>query len=298
MPPGIIRNPTSPRRNQPPTRAIPRSVCTLSPTWTRISAPSSMRSTAPWRSPAFSFSKKSSIVSTAPMAGVYRRPPMDADRGLRARLTEAWPLFGLELRSDLLSLRLPTDPELLDVMALARAGIHPPDEMPFASAWSTQESPAFERGYLAYHWLNRGGWSADSWELGFVVATHDGEVIGMQGVDARGFAVNRSIATGSWLGRPFQGRGYGREMRAAVLGFGFDGLGAGVATTEAFVDNPASNAVSRSLGYEENGFGQLAPNGHRRETRRFRMTEARWRSQPRPALEIIGLDACRSMFGA
>ena len=223
---------------------------------------------------------------------------MDAVDALRARLAEAWPLFGLELRTERLRLHLPTDPELLEVMAVARAGIHPPDEMPFASAWSTQESPGFERGYLAYHWLNRAGWTSEAWEIGLLVTTHEGRVLGMQGVDARDFAHLRTVATGSWLGQAVQRQGYGREMRAAVLGFAFDGLGARLATTEAFLDNPASSAVSRSLGYEENGFGQLAPHGIPRETQKFRMTEAMWRARPRPPLEIIGLDACRDWFGA
>jgi RimJ/RimL family protein N-acetyltransferase len=223
---------------------------------------------------------------------------MDAVDPFRARLAEAWPLFGLELRSERLRLRLPTDAELLDVMALARAGIHPPDEMPFASAWSTQESPGFERGYLAYHWTNRAAWTPEAWEIGLLVATHDGQVLGMQGVDARDFAHLRTVATGSWLGQAVQGQGYGREMRGAVLSFAFDGLGARLATTEAFLDNAASNGVSRSLGYEENGFGQLAPHGIPRETQKFRMTEARWRSRPRPPVQIIGLDACRDWFGA
>ncbi len=120
----------------------------------------------------------------------------------------------------------------------------------------------------------------------------------MQGVDARDFAHLRTVATGSWLSQTVQRQGYGREMRAAVLGFAFDGLEARLATTEAFLDNPASNAVSRSLGYEENGFGQLSPHGIPRQTQRFRMTEAVWRSRPRPPLEIIGLDACRDWFGA
>ena len=61
-------------------------------------------------------------------------------------------------------------------------------------------------------------------------------------------------------------------MRAAVLGFAFDGLGAQVAETGAFLDNGASNGVSRALGYEENGFGRLAPEGVARVIQRFRMT--------------------------
>ena len=55
-------------------------------------------------------------------------------------------------------------------------------------------------------------------------------------------------------------------MRAAVLAFAFDGLGAQVAESSAFLDNAASNAVSRALGYEENGFGSLAPQGVARDT--------------------------------
>src|SRR5262245_2700172 len=66
--PGIIFRPASARRNQPPTCSTPRRVRALSPTWMRISTRSSNRPTAPARSPSLSFSKNSSIVSTAPIA--------------------------------------------------------------------------------------------------------------------------------------------------------------------------------------------------------------------------------------
>ena len=104
--------------------------------------------------------------------------------------------------------------------------------------------------------------------------------------------------TGSWLGQPFQGRGFGKEMRSAVLGFAFDGLGAAVAETSAFIDNAQSNGVTRALGYEENGFGSLAPEGVARVTQKFRMTAERWRARPRPPLTIEGLDGIRDLFGA
>ena len=86
-------------------------------------------------------------------------------------------------------------------------------------------------------------------------------------------------------------------MRSAVLSFVFDGLGARFAESSAFLDNAASNAVSRGLGYEENGRGSLAPQGVSRETQRFRMSAEGWRSRPRPPVELEGLDACRAMFG-
>ena len=216
---------------------------------------------------------------------------------VRTALSDAWPLFGLRLRSERLVLRLPTDDELIGLMALARAGIHPPEEMPFGVAWSTLPSPAFERGFMQHHWTMRGTWSPDHWFLNLAVSVED-VVIGSQSIGGEGFAVDRTVATGSWLGREFQGRGFGREMRAAVLGFAFDGLGARVAETSAFLDNAPSNAVSRSLGYEENGFGSLAPNGVARVTRQFRMTAESWRSRPRPPLTIEGLEACHELFGA
>jgi RimJ/RimL family protein N-acetyltransferase len=87
-------------------------------------------------------------------------------------------------------------------------------------------------------------------------------------------------------------------MRAAVLGLAFDGLGARVAETSAFLDNAASNAVSRGLGYEENGFGSLAPEGVARVSQNFRMTVDGWRARPRPALSIEGLEPCLDLFGA
>jgi len=214
----------------------------------------------------------------------------------RMTLTDAWPLFGLRIRSERLVLRLPTDDDLLELMALARAGIHPPDEMPFGIAWSTIPSPGFERGFMQHHWSMRGSWSAAKWVLN-LVTEFEGAPIGSQSIGAEGFAIHRTVSTGSWVGRGFQGRGFGTEMRAAVLGFAFDGLGARVATTSAFLDNAASNAVSRGLGYEPNGFGSLAPEGVARETQQFRMTAEGWWSRARPPLVIEGLDACREMFG-
>jgi RimJ/RimL family protein N-acetyltransferase len=217
--------------------------------------------------------------------------------GARPSLTDAWPLFGLQLRTERLELRLPTDDELIELLDLARAGIHPPDEMPFAVAWSTIPSPGFERNFLQHHWRMRSTWSATDWSLNLLTVL-DGRTIGTQTVGAKDFGIHWTVATGSWIGREFQGRGYGKEMRAAVLGFAFDGLGARVAETSAFLDNAASNAVSRALGYAENGVGSMAPDGVARPSQNFRMTDEMWHARPRPPLTIEGLDACRDMFGA
>ncbi len=222
---------------------------------------------------------------------------MDADARPASTLASAWPLFALRIRSERLVLRLPTDDEILALIDISRTGIHPPDEMPFGEAWSVLPSPEFERGSLQHHWLMRATWTPDDWSLN-LMSELDGKPIGAQSVRGKSFAVHRTVDTGSWITREWQGGGLGKEMREAVLAFAFDGLGAHIATSEAFLDNAASNGVSRSVGYEENGRGALAPQGVSRETQRFRMTEEDWRSRPRPPIDIEGLDACRQMFGA
>lgn len=207
-----------------------------------------------------------------------------------------WPLYDLQLRTEHLELRLPTEPEIEELCALAARGIHPPGEMPFGVAWSTKPSPRFEREFIQWHWLQRATWTPEAWSLELAVFL-DGRPIGCQALAANRFATFRTVNTGSWLGRGDQGRGLGKEMRSAVLGLAFDGLGAEVATSEAFLDNPASAGVSRSLGYHSDGAGSIAPEGVARPTERFRLTREVWRNRPHGALIIDNLDACREMFG-
>ncbi|MHB8399704.1 MAG: GNAT family N-acetyltransferase [Candidatus Limnocylindrales bacterium] len=207
-----------------------------------------------------------------------------------------WPLFDLRIRSPRLELRLPTDDEIATLAAIAREGIHPSGEMPFGVAWSTVPSPKFEREFAKHHWDARASWSPDRWHLA-LAAFRDGEPIGAQSLLGRDFAVLRTVKTGSWLGFAHQGQGYGTEMRAAVVGFAFDGLGAEVAETEAFFDNTRSAGVSRRLGYADNGIGRLAPERVARDTQRFRMTREDWRSRPRGPVEIEGLAGCHDLFG-
>ena len=209
----------------------------------------------------------------------------------------AWPLFALRLRTERLVLRLPTDDDLVALIG-RRQGRDPSARTRCRSVSPGRPSRARHSNVASCSITGRCALlDADQWFLNLMVEL-DGVPIGSQSIEATGFAVMRTVATGSWLGRTFQGRGFGKEMRAAVLGFAFDGLGARVAETNAFLDNAASNGVSRALGYEENGRGSLAPEGVARETQRFRMTVEGWRSRPRPPLTIEGLDASRAMFGA
>jgi RimJ/RimL family protein N-acetyltransferase len=137
-------------------------------------------------------------------------------------ITDLWPLFGLRLSTPRLELRLPDLAELAALGRLAAAGVHHPDVQPFVAAWTDGPPEQVARNTLQFQWSAWGRWSPQEWTLQLVVLA-DGEVIGTQGVDARDFARLREVGTGSWLGRTFHGRGYGTEMRAAVLELAFEG---------------------------------------------------------------------------
>lgn len=207
-----------------------------------------------------------------------------------------WPLYDLRLKTAELELRVPTEAELPAFSEVATLGIHPAKEMPFGLAWTDQPSPARERSSYQYWMSTRAGWTVDDWilTLGVWVA---GEPAGFQDLRGHEFPKYRNVGTGSWLGQEFQGRGIGRLMRQAALTLAFDHLGAQLAESEAFIDNPASNRVSLALGYEPNGFGQLAPRGVARETQRFRLKLEGWRARPRPEVNVEGLEGCLELFG-
>ena len=203
------------------------------------------------------------------MGGVYRRAPM----GARTTLTDAWPLFGLRLRSERLVLRLPTDDDLSDLMALARAGIHPPDEMPFGVAWSTLPSPAFERGFMQHHWAMRAAWSPERLVPQPAWSSSTATRSARSRSTPTDFAVHRTVAH-RVVARAGRSRAAGSARRCARRCSASPSTGSGRAWPR---PRPSSTTrrrtrVSRSLGYEANGFGSLAPEGVARETQRFRMT--------------------------
>lgn len=208
-----------------------------------------------------------------------------------------WALYDLRIWTERLELRLPNEDELYQLLEIARSGIHDPNEMPFGFAWTDQPSPQFERSFLQYHWSTRASWSPGKWSLDLGV-WWEGRLVGTQGIDAENFGVLRQVSTGSWLARQFQGQGVGKEMRQAVLAFAFDQLGAVWAKSGSFRENPASAAVSRAVGYEEDGFEIHAPRGEPRELVRWRMHVEQWRARERPRVEVAGLERCWDMFGA
>ena len=208
-----------------------------------------------------------------------------------------WPLFDVEVRSPRLVLRYVDDETAVALASLAAAGIHDPARMPFAVPWTDVSSPDLERNTLRWYWQTRAAVVPDSWNLP-LAAFDDGELVGTTSLDATGFPIERSFGTGSWLGRLHQGRGLGTEMRVLTLHLGFLALDALAATTGAFVDNAASLAVTRKLGYEPNGIEPHEQRGALAEIHRFRMTRDHFLRQiRRDDVEISGDDGARELLG-
>lgn len=211
-------------------------------------------------------------------------------------MTHPWPLFDLRIQTPRLELRAPNDDDLLELLEVARAGVHDPAFMPFKVAWTDLPPPEFERGFLRFFWGSRASWTPADWHLPLSVA-FEGRLVGVQDVVASEFATTRTVKTGSWLGRAFQGRGVGTEMRAAVLFLAFEGLGALVAETAAASDNPASLGVTHKLGYLPAGEDySVAPRGLPIVHRRFALRRENWRRDLYP-VRIENLDPCLAMFG-
>lgn len=205
-----------------------------------------------------------------------------------------WPLFDLRVRTSRLELRLPTTDELSELAELSVDGVHDPGFMPFLVPWTDEPPAQRARSVMQYHWRQLGAWTPEGWSLNFGVF-HDGRVIGTQEIGARNFAVLREFGSGSWLGRRYQRNGFGTEMRAAILHFGFAGLGAEYAVSGAFEDNDASLGVSRKLGYKHDGAGRLVRRGQPAGFTRLRLPRSEWK--PSDDVAIEGLDNCREMFG-
>jgi RimJ/RimL family protein N-acetyltransferase len=86
-------------------------------------------------------------------------------------------------------------------------------------------------------------------------------------------------------------------MRAAVLHLAFAGLGAEFALSAAFLDNPASLAVSAKLGYVGDGTERMVVRDRPAQARRLRLDRAGWAATATVPVEIHGLDPCRPWFG-
>jgi RimJ/RimL family protein N-acetyltransferase len=222
-----------------------------------------------------------------PLALAAGQPTPSADM---EQIPDPWPLRHLVLRTPRLELRPDDDAGLLELVDQVHRGVHPPEQMPFTVPWTDQPKDVLGRNVLQFYWSQRATLATDKWTLNFLVR-FDGEVIGSQGISATDFPVTRTVRSGSWLGLRHQGKGLGTEMRAAVLAFAFDHLGAREAMSDAWTDNAASIRVSRKLGYRDNGSSLAARRAEPVRQQEFVVRPDEF-VRPEWTLEVSGSEGC------
>jgi RimJ/RimL family protein N-acetyltransferase/predicted GNAT family acetyltransferase len=204
-------------------------------------------------------------------------------------------LSRLRVRTPRLELRLATPPELEELAEVARNGIHDPREMPFEFAWTDDAaSPSFVDDVVAHHMGHLRDWRPDKWTLS-LIAFLEGQPVGAQALRATNFAGKREVDTGSWLGRDYQGKGLGTEMRTGALALAFDRLGAERAVSGAIQGNPQSLGVSRKLGYEVTGESTVSPRGIDVPHTNLALQRSRFHASVPVAID--GFDGLEPLFG-
>ena len=201
------------------------------------------------------------------------------------------------MRTPLLELRLPTLDDLVVLAEIGAEGIYEPGDLhtgPVAG-WTDQPSPGFERSLVQHHFRTLADW--DPWHWLFApVVVHNNRVIGTQDAEAEDFPVARSVTTAAWLGRAWQGRRLGREMREAMLHLVFEGLGAEVAYDQVWEENAAALSISHSLGYRPNGTEVRARGNDAALLVNMALDRSDWELRRREDVEITGLEPCYELF--
>jgi RimJ/RimL family protein N-acetyltransferase len=201
------------------------------------------------------------------------------------------------VRTPRLSLVGASDEMLSRLLPVVREGVVGPDERPFDDPMSLYaDNPERELRWLRAIWRGRGNASPDSWRLYFVVMVDD-EPIGIQDLIGEEFATFGTVASFSWLSPAGRSRGVGSEMRAAILHLAFAGLNAKEATSEAFLDNVASNRVSERLGYEKNGLNWATRRDEPAQLQRWLLPRESWEASRRDDIGLTGVEECRAALG-
>jgi len=189
-----------------------------------------------------------------------------------------WPLFDLRLSIGDVTLRPASDADLPAIDAMF------PDDDEQDPRWEHFIGLSAHRNrhrlLMQRIWHHRGSWSPSSWCLDLAVEVA-GELVGLQALEADDFAKLRTVDSSSWLA-------------VHARGLAFDHLGAVAAISSARVDNAPSLAVSRRLGYIENGVSLTDTPTGVVELQHLRLTRETWAAHP---VTVTGLDACLAWFG-
>lgn len=206
-----------------------------------------------------------------------------------------WPLFDLRLTYNDITLRPVRETDLDE---LARILPDDYEHDPSASLLLGLDLAANRRRLLFQnYWRNWGTWSVESWILDFCVI-YQGQVVGIQALEAEDFVELRTVDSGSWLATHCRGAGVGTSMRIAILGLAFDHLEAQAAITSARSDNAASLGVSRRIGYRDNGVSASRSPSGPCQLRHMRLTRAQWQeSSLGDSVVVTGLNGCALYFG-
>jgi RimJ/RimL family protein N-acetyltransferase len=197
-----------------------------------------------------------------------------------------------------LTLAAATDDLLERLAPVVRAGVVVDGEpAPFDDPMSLyEESPTREWQWMRSIWRGRSRIEASYWRLYFVICA-GGEPVGMQDLIGVDFAALGTVTSFSWLAPAARGRGLGKEARAAILHLAFEGFDAREASSEAFVDNHASNRVSEALGYTRNGTSWATRGGHPARLQGWRLTREEWAPRRRADIELSGVEECKPVLG-
>ncbi len=213
----------------------------------------------------------------------------------RSALADIWPLFGLRVVGPRLTLQLAVGEEVA-ALALEARSLNAPGEPQFQMRWMYDPSPLMEREFLRRYWKALSAWDSNEWRLP-LVAYLNGKPIGLQDVWAEDFVVARTVRTGSWIGRGYQGQGLGTEMRAAALELAFGCLQVAEAYTDFYAENARSAAVSRKLGYVDNGQRVVSRRGQPAVERLMRLDRVSWERCRLSGVKVEGVADCLELFG-
>lgn len=206
-----------------------------------------------------------------------------------------WPLFGLRLGTADLELRPMVEADLETLADLTPADL---EQDPAATTYEIDDAQV-RRGIVVYqgYWKGYGTWRPEAWRLNFTVRA-GGEIVGSQELEGNDFTTLRVVDSSSFLATGARGRGWGKQMRTAVLALAFGPLGAEAAITSAWHDNHASLGVSRAVGYLPNGESYLARDGGADVLVHLMLKRDAWlASGLADDVEISGFEPCRPLFG-
>jgi RimJ/RimL family protein N-acetyltransferase len=202
-----------------------------------------------------------------------------------------WPFFDLRITCGEVLLRGVTDADLDPLLAVL------PEDLEQDPRHHAFLEPAADRRRVltAEIWQHRGSWSPSTWVLDLAVEV-DGRVVGVQALEGEEYPLLRTVDSYSWLAKEVRGRGLATVMRTGVLALAFGHLGAVAAVSSAEVGNAPSLAVSRRLGYVDNGLSRTnSPNGVI-DLQHVRLLAETWRATGHD-VEIEGVEACLPWFG-